>query len=713
MSIKELTVNTVLKSAESGHLHRVLWVSADKTEIYTFDMETLAIPSLAEYSSVQKQVAEGVFTIEDSDPYIAVTAEDALTDKEKKSRDEIWEIMGAAVMDEPRIFTKRGRGEIVAEVANASGKTRKVVYQYLKTYWKRGKTRDAFVPLFRSRGAPGRERSPGDSKRGRPRKYDDGVGVNVDDGIKEIFKKSADKYYNTRKENTLQHAYDMMIKDHYTLFKQQSDGKTKAELVSEEKIPTIAQFRYWYSKMYGEKEKLIKRKGETKFNLDHRAVTGKSDYGVMGPGAKYEIDATIGDIYLVSRFNRADIIGRPVLYFVVDMFSRMVTGMYVGLEGPSWVGMMMSIANAACDKVAYCAEYGIEITEEEWPCRGVPGAIRGDRGELMSKFADTLVNALNVRIESAPPFRADMKGIVEQQFNKINRVAVSFLPGHVKKDEKERGGQDYRLEAILDIQQFTKIMIECVLYHNNRHLLEDFERTEEMITDNIAPIPLDMWNWGITHRFGALRSFPEETVKLALMPVDTATVTVKGIRFKGLYYLCERAATEDWFETARAKGSWKINISYDPRNMNTIYIRETDGTVNICWLAEWQEKYQGKCLYEIDFLHEAEKLMQHKNAPNKTISKIELSVVIDEVISEAQEMARQTVVPKSKSERTNNIRENRRNEKEINRQSEVFSLAAEEPVETAKLPESLPEDGEPISPTLALIKKMQEERFNG
>ena len=35
---------------------------------------------------------------------------------------------------------------------------------------------------------------------------------------------------------------------------------------------------------------------------------------------------TVGDIYLLSRFNRADIIGRPVLYFVLDAFSRMVTG---------------------------------------------------------------------------------------------------------------------------------------------------------------------------------------------------------------------------------------------------------------------------------------------------------------------------------------------------------------------------------------------------
>jgi len=148
VSIKELKVNTVLKSVESDHLYRVLWVSTDKTEIYVFDMETLEMPQLTDYSTVQKQIAEGIYTVEDSDPYIVVAAEDTLTDKEKKSRDEIWGIMGDIVMDEPRIFTKHGRGEVLTEAANASGKTRKAIYQYLKIYWKRGKTRGLMCHSF-------------------------------------------------------------------------------------------------------------------------------------------------------------------------------------------------------------------------------------------------------------------------------------------------------------------------------------------------------------------------------------------------------------------------------------------------------------------------------------------------------------------------------------------------------------------------------------
>jgi hypothetical protein len=239
----------------------------------------------------------------------------------------------------------------------------------------------------------------------------------------------------------------------------------------------------------------------------------------------------------------------------------------------------------------------------------VPGAIRGDRGELESKAADTIVNALNVRIEVAPPYRADMKGIVEQHFNTINGETVAYLPGHVKKDFKVRGGSDYRLGAILDIHQLTKVLIQSILHHNNYNLLEGYERTPEMIADDVAPVPREIWNWGIAHYAGALRSFPEDTVKLALMPADTASVTKKGIRFKGLYYLCERAAAEHWFETARAKGSWKVDISYDPRNLSTIYVRDSNWSAEVCWLSEWQEKYQGKCLYEINYLQYAKKTL--------------------------------------------------------------------------------------------------------
>ena len=710
MGMNAISVNMLFKSVDDEYIWRVLWVSNDRSFVYIFNTSTLEMPSSMLCSELQRRIDDGSFFQHENDPYLRVVTESELSDKERAVRDEIWGFMSNAVTNEPGVYEKKQRGAMMSEIISTTDKDLKTIHRHLKTYWQRGKTKNAYLPRFNERGGRGKERIATEKKLGSPRKYDDSVGINVDESIKAIFAQTVKKHYHTHNGNTFKHAYDMMIKEHFTQFTIQPDGNRKAELVSDDKIPTIRQFRYWFGKAYSVKDSVIKRKGETKFSLNHRAITGKSDHGVMGPGAKYEIDATIGDIYLVSRYNRADIIGRPVIYFILDMFSRMVTGMYVGLEGPSWAGMMMAIANAASDKVKYCAEYGIDITEDEWPCTGVPGAIRGDRGELESKAADTLVNALDVRVEIAPPSRADMKGIVEQHFNTINGTTVAYLPGHVKKDANERGARDYRLGAILDINQLTEILIRSVLYHNNHHLLEDYERTAEMIADGVAPIPIEMWNWGIANYSGAIKSFSEETVKLALMPADTASVTAKGIRFKGLYYLCERATAEHWFETARAKGSWKVDVSYDPRNMSTIYVRDTDATAEICWLSEWQEKYQGKCLYEINYLRETEKKMQRKNANKEMASKAELSAAIDDVISEAEEMARQTVIPKSKLARTKNIRPNRAAEKEKNRTVEAFVLGAAD--EQMPLEPDLDGD-EDISADMKMILKDLEERLSG
>jgi hypothetical protein len=707
----DLMINDVLKARENGHFIRILWMVSEPKSICLFDMDTLAMPYWVSYTELQGQLDKGMLVIQDSDPFLPVVPEDYLSDSEKNFRDKLWELMSNIVLDEPTIFHKKGRGAVIEKAVRDTGKTMSTLHRYLKQYWKRGKTKNAFLPNYQNCGASGKERNSGDSKRGRPRKYDECSGRNVDEETKRIFEKAVKKYYHNRDGYSLKAAYELMIKEHYTKFAAQPNGTAKAELLPANEIPTIGQFRYWYGKKHDVREKIVGRKGESKFSLDHRALLGKSDYGLMGPGAKYQIDATVGDIYLVSRFNRADIIGRPVIYFVIDMFSRMVAGMYVGLEGPSWAGAMMAIANAASDKVKYCAEYGVAIADGEWPCRHMPNAILGDRGEMESKAAETLINALNVRVENAPPYRADMKGIVEQYFHTINTKAMAFLPGHVKPDMTERGGRDYRLDAKLDIRQLTKILIQCVLQHNNHHFLDGYERTADMIADSVEPIPAKLWGWGISHLSGALRSFPEETVKLCLMPTGTASVTAKGIRFNGLYYLCERAESEHWFETARAKGSYKVDVSYDPRNMGAIYVREPDGAFDACFLAEWQDKYTDMCLDEIRYQQESEKLLRRQNEAREMATKADLSAAIDSVVAEAEAMARQTAVPKSKLARTKDIRENRRAEKERSRREEAFSLGSDVPPPTPDSAET-PKNRAAISPTLAMIQQQLEERLN-
>ena len=703
-----ITMNALIKSTDDETMYRVLWLNKEDDTVVLFNVTTLEMPIATRYTDIEDRIGQGDMAQEDGDPFSKTIPESEITESSKAVRERVWATVQDLVLSEPDVYDKHKRAKLITEKVN-KGIQAKTVYRHLKRYWLYGKTKNAFLPSYDNCGGKGKERAVNSSnvKRGRPRKYDDDIGVNIDANIREIFEKSVNKFYHTRSEYTFKSAYEMMLREFFASTSTTADGSVSFELFPPDKLPTIGQFRYWYAKTYGVHEKLIKRKGEREFAINHRPVLGKSDYNVIGPASKYQIDATVGDIYLVSRFDRSNIIGRPVIYFVVDVFSRMVTGMYVGLEGPSWPGAMMAIANAASDKVKYCAEYSIEINESDWPCRHIPEAILGDRGEMESNSAETLINALNVRIENAPPFRGDMKGIVERHFKTININATAFLPGHVKPDMAKRGGRDYRLDAQLDLQQFTKIMILSVLYNNNEHYLESYERDADMIADNIPPIPLRLWEWGIPNRSGLLRSFDELTVRRCLMPTGTATVSAKGIRFKGIYYLSERAIAEHWFETARAKGSFKVDVSYDPRNMSGIYVRVPgENRYDACFLVDWEGKYCNRRLEEVIYLMELEKQMRRSSEPAELKATLDLNAEIEKVVRSAEEMAQQTVVPASKAQRTKNIRSNRSAEKEYNRLNEAFT-----PVDTEPRPVYKQEPEEELSPAMRLIIEDLEERL--
>ena len=167
------------------------------------------------------------------------------------------------------------------------------------------------------------------------------------------------------------------------------------------------------------------------------------------------------------------IIGRPTLYAVVDVYSRLIAGFYVGLENPSYVTAMLALVNAMTDKVQLCQSYGYNIEPEDWPSIGIPDAILADRGELLGYQIESLEQAFGVRIENTPPYRGDAKGIVERSFKTLQADFKPFAPGVVTGDiVRKRGGKDYRLDATLTLHEFTKIIIGSILQRNQHSVLE-------------------------------------------------------------------------------------------------------------------------------------------------------------------------------------------------------------------------------------------------
>jgi hypothetical protein len=729
----DLFVNDLIEWAdESGNnfIERVLWIDEGYIIAFVFDIYApKGFPQSKSVNEIREAISDGRASKLKSDPWAKLVRDEELSDVEKKSRDRAWSMIEQLISskNEPSIYYRNVRGPLVKQVAQQYEAIERTIYQYLRRFWQRGKCKNALLPDYINSGGKGKQRKAGDKKRGRPRKFGEepeiGIGINITEEDKRIFRIAINKFYNNPKQNSLTTAYELMIKNYYFEEIVYEDGIKKSELLSPDKRPTLTQFKYWYEVEQDIRKTLISRKGANRYALQNRAIMGTSKMESLGPGFRFQIDATVADVYLVSLYNRSWIIGRPVIYVVIDVFSRMVVGVYVGLEGPSWAGAMMALANASTDKVQFCQEYGIQITQDDWPCHHIPDAILGDRGELVGTKVETLIPNLNIRVENAASYRADWKGLVERYFRTIHEYVKPFLPGYVDTDFRQRGGRDYRLDGKLDLYQFTEIIIRCILHRNHHHYLSNYEREEMMITDDVSPIPIELWKWGIANRSGRLRTFPEDIVKLNLMPTGKATITAKGIKFKGMYYTCEKARREFWFEKARSnllsKSDKSLDISYDPRKPNFIYLRSPDGRdFEKCVLYDPEERYSNKDLHDIEYLLAYEELQKQKGRGKGLQEKVDLIAEIENVVSRAEKMTEavedDTV---SNRQKVAGIRGNRTSEKAKQRGFEGFELARTETESNSEAMETQPEDSEKLNSLqpdyLDLLRKNRQELKRG
>lgn len=92
-----------------------------------------------------------------------------------------------------------------------------------------------------------------------------------------------------------------------------------------------------------------------------------------------------------------------------------------------------------------------------------PRILLGDRGELLVEYGSGLVMAVNLDIEN----RGDAKGVAERSFRTLQAIFEPYAPGFVGSDFRSRGGRDYRLDAKLTIDDFTKFVIFSILKSNN------------------------------------------------------------------------------------------------------------------------------------------------------------------------------------------------------------------------------------------------------
>ncbi|MDO6657188.1 hypothetical protein [Anaerobacillus sp. 1_MG-2023] len=616
-----LSVNSVYLDKTLNIKFRILHLLDGVDEAYVYEYsQNPSMPVCVSKTKLYQMVIKNE-VVKISDEFTFISDINNLSDKLKSESERIWKIMKPLVYSEPDIYIKSKRAKLIKDLQQKEQLSQVTIYGYLKRYWHGGMNRNSLIDRRYFSGGKGGSKNLEDRKIGRPSEYRPGMNATKD--VKNNIKWSLDKYYFPKLSSTYKFAYQMMLKEFYTEMVRGENGFK--ELNVNPQAPTYRQYMYWAHKIYNFEELKSKKVGLKKYQRDHRSVLGSSVYETEGPGFRFEMDATPADIYLVSTFDRNHSIGKPVLYIVVDVFSKLITGFYIGVGNASWNSAIHALVNTAKDKVKLCAEYGIDIEAHEWPAAHFPKYLLTDKGEGIGLNSDALIDNFGITLENTSSYRADMKGTVERLLGLIPKMIQPFAPGYIEKDFRERGGKDYRLDALFTIKEFSSLIIRCILHYNNKYA-QKYPLTKEMLLDKVKPIPNSIWDWGLKNRSGALKSYEPYYVYLYLLPRSTAVISKEGIVFRTIKYTCETAESEHWFSKARDSGRWKVNVCFDYRTPEVIYlIKHND--LEPCYLLPHQEMYLGTTIEEIDDLLSTMKKSNYKEKQiqlNKDINFIDM-----------------------------------------------------------------------------------------
>lgn len=624
------------------------------------------------------------------DPYAFLQSLEVEPDTvQAKKRDTSFKVIESIISDS-KVFNRSVRGQRIKDVVEKGLSTKASIYKLLRRYWQRGQIQNALLPDYRNSGAPGQLRSLSSyAKSGTKKRYGSGQGRGVDENVQRLFRIIIGRYLLRRSPLTQSEAYSRFVQ----LFLEYHPDTPSGD------IPTKRQFTYFYKKQYSTQELKKRQNSMANYLKDLRPLKSTATVGASGgPGMRYEIDATIADIYLVSEQDRSQIIGRPTIYFVVDVYSRMVVGFYIGFDDPSYTVAMQALVNAVSDKSLFCQQLGVDIEPGEWPCNGLPEVVLADRGEMLSHQVEALIKNFSVRIENAPPFRGDAKGIVESHFRTVPAQFKAYAPGIVQGARiKKHDEKDYRLEANLTLSEFSQIILHTVLYRNNYRIIERYDRDEAMPAE-VPSVPIKIWEWGLQHKSGGLRAVDLERFRITLLPRKKVGLSEYGISLWGLYYTSQEVLGEGWLH--RGKGSKRpqsLEAGYDPGSADVIYLFP-DGDKGQFWrctLTDRSRRFRGMSFWEVWDLQFEEKHHEADYKTNAQVKKSELLEKIDHILQGAQFQ-----VPKhfnSDRQRIQAIKENKKSAKHDERKKRAQSNNA------------IPKQSEPAK--VASIKKGSEEDY--
>lgn len=405
------------------------------------------------------------------------------------------------------------------------------------------------------------------SKTGRPAQYGIASSLIITPEIKKQFDEGI-KIFQSGRSQTLKNAYNYVMETYYSRTEYSESG-VAFSLLPLTKRPSFRQFTYYVHKVLSQKDIDIVKTSRQEYRNNQRLLLSDSLHNVYGPGDCVEIDECEIDISLVSSGNHQDTVGRPILYLMIDVYTRAIIAFSVSFENNSTLGLTNCLLNLSDDKTALCQKYGIEASEADWFPGFLPKRIRCDRGaEYRGKQTEQIFQELGITRELVSPATGSLKGIVEHMFRQFHQDINPYTEG-VGQIQKRHDSRHHQ-QAALDIHDFTRLVITFILKHNHSYM-STYPLTKDMCEKQIVPTPMDLWQYGVK-TYGNPRPIGNYNQYIySLMKPVPAKISRAGLTWKNLNYI---NLLDPYFRTqmecaGRKKEPFDARI--DPRDIGFLY----------------------------------------------------------------------------------------------------------------------------------------------
>lgn len=311
-----------------------------------------------------------------------------------------------------------------------------------------------------------------------------------------------------------------------------------------------------------EEERDKERLGAKAASEKHDAFAGHFP-GADWPLAVVQIDHTKFDIMLVDDIHRL-CIGRPWVTLAIDVFSRMVVGIFISLDPPNSMSVGLCIAHAILPKEQWLARLDLSTG---WPCWGVMQRIHADNGrEFRGNMLQRACKEYNIDLEWRPVKTPHYGAHIERLLGTFNQE-IHSLPGTTFSSPGERGEYDSEGQAVMTMAEFEKWIVTYItgVYHQREHR-------------GLMTSPLQQYEKGILGmdempgRGLPRRIVDEDRLRLDLMPFFERSVQSYGVVVDEVHYYSDVLRR---FVNAKEPGlsrkKRKFTFRRDPRDISMLY----------------------------------------------------------------------------------------------------------------------------------------------